>query len=106
MNSAGDRIEVHFKYDPDLVKAIKEVPGARFVPPGKGGPFWTVPLGLEIGRRLREEIGDRLVLGRALKQWGKEQVAREKNLFALAASDSVKPEELSLYKKLPELVKW
>jgi len=106
INSSGDRIEIHFRYDPDLVKSVKEVPGARFTGPDKGGPFWTVPLSLEIGRRLAEEIGPDLVVGRALKQWGKEQVKREKNLHALASIDSVKPEELKLYKKLPELAKW
>jgi SNF2 family DNA or RNA helicase len=106
LGPAGQNIEVHFQYDPDLVRSIKEVPGARFVGAGAGGPFWLVPLELSIARRLREEVGDRLVLGRALKSWGKEAVEREKNLHALATTDSVKPSELKINKKLPKLTKW
>jgi SNF2 family DNA or RNA helicase len=102
----GQRIEVHFQYDPDLVASIKEVPGARFVNVNMGGPMWLVPLELNIARRLREEVGDRLVLGRALKIWGKEAVEREKNLHALATVDDLPPSELKLNKKLPDLCKW
>lgn len=103
---AGDVVEVHFRYDPALVKGIKEVPGARFVNAQKGGPYWTVPLSLDIMRRLREEMGPQLALGRALNVWGKEQVKREQNLHALAASDDVPLKDLHLTTKLPELAEW
>jgi SNF2 family DNA or RNA helicase len=106
LNSAGDKIEVHFRYDPDLVRTVKEIPGARYVGPSEGGPFWLVPLDLTIGRRLNEEFGDRLVLGKGLRTWGKEAVKREKNLQVLSSIDSVPLNELEISKKLPELAKW
>jgi hypothetical protein len=44
INPAGDKIEVHFRYDPDLVRSIKEVPGAGSKShPAEGGPMWLVP---------------------------------------------------------------
>ena len=106
LNPSGDKIEVHFRYDADLVRSVKEVPGARFVGKDEGGPMWLVPLNLDVARRLHEEFGDRLVLGRALKTWGKEAVKREANLHALASIDSVDPKDLELNGKIPTLAKW
>lgn len=106
LNPAGDKVEVHFRYDSDLVRSVKEVPGARFVNASEGGPFWLVPLNLDIMRRVREEFGDRLVIGRALKIWGREAVKREKNLQTMATVDDLPLEELELRHKLPELAKW
>jgi SNF2 family DNA or RNA helicase len=106
LNPSGDKIEVHFRYDADLVRSVKEVPGAKFVPATDGGPMWTVPLNMDIARRLFEEMGPSLVLGRALKQWGKEARKREANLHALASIDSVPVKDLELSKKIPELAQW
>lgn len=107
LNAAGDRVDVWFKYDPDLVACIKEVPGARFVPANNGGPKWTVPLNLDTARRLKDEMGPNvLIFGKALRVWGKEQVKREKNLQTLASSDSVEAKDLNLFKKIPELAEW
>src|SRR5499427_8742311 len=106
LSPSGDKIEVHFRYDPDLVACIKEVPGARYVSPAEGGPMWLVPLNLDIARRLTENMGPGLVLGRALKVWGKEATKREANLHALAGIDDVPAKELELNKKIPELAKW
>jgi len=106
LSPSGDKIEVHFRYDPDLVACIKEVPGARYVAPAEGGPMWLVPLNLDIARRLTENMGPGLVLGRALKVWGKEATKREANLHALAGIDDVPAKELELNKKIPELAKW
>ena len=106
LNPSGDKIEVYFRYDPELVALIKEVPGARFVSASNGGPMWTVPLNLDIARRLNENIGPDLVLGKALRLWGKEARKREANLHALASIDSVEPKDLKLYKKIPELAEW
>jgi SNF2 family DNA or RNA helicase len=107
ISPSGDKIEVQFRYDPDLVKCIKEVPGARFVGKDDGGPMWVVPLNLDIARRLNEEMGpNTLVLGRALKVWGREATKREANLHALASIDSVDIDELKIATKLPELAEW
>lgn len=106
VNASGDKIEVHFRYDPDLVKSIKEVPGARYAPPQDGGPMWLVPLNLDVARRLREEMGPGLILGQALRVWGKEQVKREANLHAMATIDSVDSKDLELHTKIPKLAEW
>lgn len=103
----GDKIEVHFKYDADLVSCIKEVPGARFVGRDNGGPMWLVPLNLTSARRLNDEMGPgTLVLGRALKQWGREARKRETNLQTLATVDSLEAKELKLFNVLPEFAEW
>lgn len=102
----GQKIEVYFQYDPDLVAALRAVPGAQFRGANEGGPKWVTPLDLDVARRLREEIGTNLVLGRAIRQWGKEQRKREDNLHALATTDSVPLKELKISKTLPELAKW
>jgi len=106
LSPAGDKIEVHFRYDPDMVACIKEVPGAHYVPPADGGPMWLVPLNLDVARRLNEQMGPGLVIGRALKVWGKEATKREANLHALAGIDDVPAKDLGLNKKIPELAKW
>jgi len=85
--NAGKRIEVTFPYDPNAVKAIKAVPGARFVPKDKGGPLWRLPLDLTSGRLLREEFKDGLTLGPKLRKWGVIAVRKETNLKHLSVAD-------------------
>jgi SNF2 family DNA or RNA helicase len=99
-------MEVHFRYDGDLYRAIKEINGAKFVPRDSGGPFWTVPLDLTTARRLREAFGDKLVLGNALRIWGREHVNREKALQSLATNNDFPLKDLKIKDKLPELAKW
>jgi SNF2 family DNA or RNA helicase len=106
LDASGDKIEVWFKYDNDLYRSIKEVPGARYVPAGNGGPKWLVPLNLDVARRLNEEFGDRIVYGRALRVWGKEARKREANLHSLASIDSIDAKDLELMGKIPTLAEW
>lgn len=94
ISADGDRIEVHFKYHPKRVTAIKKVPSSRFVPKEKGGPFWRVNLDLATARRLREEFGDELGLGDALKVWGHEEVEKERNLTDLSQADDAELENV------------
>lgn len=79
----GSRVEVTFPYHQLAVRAIKRVPGARFVPPNNGGPLWRMPRDLTTMRLLREHCGDSLVLGPKLIKWGKKAVAQEKVLTEL-----------------------
>ena len=83
LNEVGDRIDVHFPYDPEAVAAIKRVPGAKFVPKDKGGPLWRLPLDLVSGERLREEFGVGLQIGEGLRAWGKAERRKERNLKSL-----------------------
>lgn len=90
ISADGDRVNVEFGYDPQLVKDIKKVTTARFVNKQKsptGKPFWRVDLDLNTMRRLREVFGDRLEIGEALRAWGREEVAKERNLTDLSQAD-------------------
>jgi len=106
MSAAGDKIEIYFRYDPDLVSCIREVPGARYVPPNEGGPMWTVPLTLDSARMLNKWMGPSLVLGKAFKQWGKEAVDRERMLHDLSTIDDLPVEKLKISETLPDLAEW
>lgn len=106
LDDKGARVEVYFRYSGDAVDAIKRVPGSKFVPRDKGGPFWRLPMDITSMRRLREEFGDGLQLGRALINWAKVAVREEEKMKAIAVADDWPLEELLIYKKLPALAKW
>jgi SNF2 family DNA or RNA helicase len=106
LNASGDQIEVHYRYDKDLHDIVKGLPGSRFVPAQNGGPHWVVPLNLDSARTLAQQLGPALVMGPALKHWGKEAVKREKNMQSMAALDDYPVEKLAMSKKLPDLAAW
>jgi SNF2 family DNA or RNA helicase len=86
LNDAGTRIRVYFKYDPNAVRAIKEVPGRRFA--GDASPkHWTVPADLTTAKRLREVFGAGLELGDGLRAWGKVQQRAARKLARVAGAD-------------------
>lgn len=99
----GKRMAVMFRYDRDDVRSIKEVPGSRFTPADKGGPFWTVPLDLETGRELRRRFGQRLQLAKPLIEWGNLLRREYETLSALAVADDAELELLPSL--LPRLAK-
>lgn len=92
------RIEAVFPYDPKLVSSIKRINGRRWVPSDK---VWTLPLDLDTCRRLREEFGDELRIGKSLRRWAKEAAAKEVELTELALADSASLERLP--ERLPDL---
>jgi SNF2 family DNA or RNA helicase len=106
LTKSGDRCAVYFRYSVPAYEAIKRVPGARFVPRDKGGPFWQLPLDIAAMRRLRQEFGDGLRLGDAVKAWGREAVSKEQTLRGLAAAEDVPIDDLLIAKKLPDLAEW
>lgn len=80
------KIKVDFKYDPMLVSAVKEIPGAKFVGKEKGGPFWTVPMDLDTAKQLRQVFGDGLRVSKELKEWGWKIVKQVQQLSELGAA--------------------
>jgi SNF2 family DNA or RNA helicase len=86
LNEPGDRIEVFFPYSPAATEAIRAIPGRRFLP-NATPKRWTIPLTLEAGQRLREEFGQGLQLGDALRAWGREEVRRQNSLRSLHEAD-------------------
>ncbi len=109
LNPDGDRIRVTFQYDMQDVKRIKKVPGAVWFPPNKGSNktdegYWQLPRDLTSARFLREQFGDRLVLGPKVRKWGKQAKELEQRLSALSsAKDAPLP---NLKKHHPKLYKW
>jgi len=88
VDDSGRRIWLTFDYQFSIKEKIKNrVPNSRFVPQTKGGPAWSVPLDIIVGRQLRELFGNDLKLGPKLLQWGKDEVQRERNLSGLALAD-------------------
>lgn len=104
LSDNGKRIEVYFKYSEAAVEGIKTVPGYRFVPKDKGGPYWTIPADLTSARALRAAFGDTLRLGDSVTEWGKVQRAESRNLQKLAKADDAQLVELP--KVLPELAEF
>lgn len=95
ISESGKSIDVHFRYDAATVEALKGAKiGAKFVPKDKGGPLWRVPLGLNEAQRLREVFGDGLQLGNAVREWGRAEVAKHRNLRALSRADDAKLQNL------------
>lgn len=97
------RIKVEFPYHPKAVQVVRDIPGARFVPREKGGPFWTLPLSMVSGRALKVAFAgddDEIVYGKKLLEWGKQERERERNLGSLALQEDAKLprlEELEVY---------
>lgn len=106
INDPGDRVNVHFRYDVVIKDKVKAIPGARFLPAEKGGPIWQLPLDLTAMRQLREEFGDELQIGAALKAWGQVAVRNERKLISMSVSDDYPIEEMKLHRKLPKLAEW
>lgn len=101
LSADGKRIEVHFRFHQGAKDAVKAIPGARAVPPDKGGWYWTIPKDMECAIRLREIFGNQLTLGDGVKAWGNEARAAHRNLGKLAKADSADLEHLPTL--LPEL---
>lgn len=98
----GASVVVTFSYKPEYVLKIKDVPSRRFIAPEKPeGPGWRLNLDIATMRRLREQFGDELELGKELKRWGQEVVGQERNLTALSTANDA---ELTRVSK--KLSKW
>lgn len=88
LNDKGNKVLVTFDYNPQFVKLVKQVPDATFVGPDKAeGPAWKLHRDLPTMRKLREVFGAQLQLGDKLREWGREQVAKEKNLTSMSQAD-------------------
>lgn len=88
LSDSGEHVRVTFGYNPQFVKAVKSVPGARFRGKDKpDGPSWRLACDLPTMRKLREAFGDKLALGPELTRWGKAEVEKEAKLTNLSDAD-------------------
>lgn len=107
LSDNGSWVEVRFPYSVEDVLKIKRIPidSRKFVGKEKpGGPYWKLRKDLIIMKRLREQFGDRLVLGQRVKNWGHEQVAAERNLQDLSMADDAELERVP--KKVASGKRW
>jgi SNF2 family DNA or RNA helicase len=77
-----NKIKVEFPFHPKAVQVVRDIPGSRFVPREKGGPYWLLPLSMESGKELKSAFsgeGDEVAMGKKLLAWGKDERARERN---------------------------
>jgi len=86
----GDRVRVNFKYNPDRVIAIKDVPSAHFVSREKGGPYWRLNLDMATMMKLREKFGEDLNLGPKLREWGWNEKSKLTELQELSDANEAK----------------
>src|SRR6187397_276635 len=97
----GDRIILRFPFEREAYTIVERTPGRSFVPRERGGPYWTVPRDIAIMRDLRKELGKRLVLDEAVREWAHDMVRREKVLLKVNASSTAELHRLP--DVLPEL---
>lgn len=101
LDEKGKRIEVHFRYDPELKDAVKAISGARAKFVDEKFKCWTIPKDMQSAKELRAIFGDDLELGEVVTAWGLEERARTRNLEALAKADDAELKVLP--NVLPEL---
>lgn len=95
LSANGETVLVTFNYNPAHVKAVKQVPSARFVGRDKPeGPAWRLNLDLPTMRKLREQFGDQLELGERLREWGTSKVQQERNLTELSEANDAELENV------------
>lgn len=100
------KIKVEFPFHPKAVQVVRDIPGSRFVPREKGGPYWLLPLNMQSGRALREAFsaeGDSVTYGKKLLAWGRSERERERNLAGITLADDAKlPRLESLDVRMPK----
>jgi hypothetical protein len=108
LSDDGKKVEVHFPYNPEAIRALKGdsngnggVPGRRFVPREEGGPYWTIPKDLTSCELLREAFGVGLRLGDAVSAWAREERNKERNLSQLVTANDA---ELEIVPKVAPLI--
>jgi len=97
----GDRITLHFPFEREAYTIVERTPGRSFIPRERGGPYWTVPRDMTIMRDLRRQLGKRLILDAAVKEWAHDMVRREKVLLKVNAASTAELHRLP--DVLPEL---
>lgn len=92
------RINVTFPFDPADVAAVKRVSGARWV---KKQKLWAVPLTVRTCKQLREQFGERLVIGSHLAKWAKENIALEETMWRASRAEDAELDMID-----DELAEW
>ena len=106
LNDKRDRIVVEFTWSGERLAKVKSIPGRKFVPAEKGGPYWTVPLDMVSARKLRSLFEGEVEWDRALLNWGRERREQEQGLQELAHATDFPIDEMRLSEVLPALAEW
>jgi SNF2 family DNA or RNA helicase len=106
MNEARDRIVLTWDFSSQNLAKTKSIPGRKFVPADKGGPYWTVPLDMVSARKVRELWVGEIEWGPNLLAWGRETRKAQDGLKELAHAVDHPLDELRLAEVNPELAQW
>lgn len=106
MSEKRDRIIVTFPWSGETLAKVKSIPGRKFVPPDKGGPFWTVPLDMISARKLRQLFQQEVQWDANLLAWGREERAKQEGLKDLAHAVDFPLKQLKVFEKLPDFAEW
>jgi hypothetical protein len=106
ISDKGDRIVVAFPFSGEVLAKVKSIPGRKFVPADKGGPYWTLPLDMVSAKALRQKFDGQIEWDRALLNWGREQRERDQGLQQLAHAVDFPTEQLRLSSFNPEFAEW
>lgn len=98
-----DEIRITFSFSWEAVQQVKSVPGHKWVPADKGGPYWRFRADITTARAMRAAFPD-MVLTPALKAWGHRVVNAERNLMQMAQAEDATLTRLP--KVLPDLYKF
>lgn len=98
-----EEIRVTFPFSWEHVASVKSVPGHKWVPADKGGPYWRFRADITTARLMRAAFPD-MVLSPALKAWGHRTVNAERNLMQMANAEDATLTRLP--KVLPDLFKF
>jgi SNF2 family DNA or RNA helicase len=102
----GESMLVRFKYTPDNLREISRVDGGTWVPASKGGPAFKFYLDLTNCQRLRRALGEHIVFSEEILEWGRQKVAENNRLIAMASAADVEEGELQIIQeKMPEMWK-
>lgn len=107
MSEDGKRLELFFSYNQRRVAAIKAIPDSVFY--GRdhdrskhpGQAYWTMPLDIELCRKLRQSFGPELEIGPRCMEWSRRTVRKETSLRSISSSDTAELRRLP--NVLPEL---
>jgi hypothetical protein len=98
-----EEIRITFPFSWEYVEKVKSVPGHKWVPAEKGGPYWRFAANITTARAMRVAFPD-MKLTPELKAWGQRVVSTERNLMQMATAEDAQLTRLP--KVLPDLYKF
>lgn len=106
LSEKRDRVIVTFTWSERTLAKIKSIPGRKYIPADKGGPYWTIPLSMVAMKQLRGMFDGDLEYDPNLLAWGRETRKAQEGLTQLSHAIDHPLDGLALAQKLPEFAGW